>query len=155
MGNRREYTTKWWAELKADPVKLEAHYEKQNQWRRQNPKAVKDSYKKAKLNRPELWLLKQAKKRAKDKGLEFSLVLEDIVIPTHCPIMGEPLQYIPDGYSDYSPSLDRVDSSKGYTKDNIQVISSIANRMKWNATREQLITFCKGVLAREEGSAAC
>lgn len=65
--------------------------------------------------------------------------------------MGEKLQYIPGGYSDYSPSIDRIDSTKGYTKDNIQIISSIANRMKWNATKEQLITFAKGILSLEIG----
>lgn len=78
------------------------------------------------------------------------------MIPETCPIMGEPLKWIPNGFSPYSPSVDRIDSSKGYIKGNIQVISSIANRMKWNATREQLLTFCQGVLAREkESQAAC
>lgn len=102
-----------------------------------------------------MWLLKQAKKRAKDKGLEFSLTLEDIKIPQRCPIMDEILQYIPGGYSDYSPSIDRIDSSRGYTKDNIQIISSIANRMKWNATKEQLLTFCQGILSLEGRSGPC
>jgi hypothetical protein len=37
-----------------------------------------------------------------------------------------------------SPSIDRVDSSKGYTKDNIQVISHRANNLKNNATLEEL-----------------
>lgn len=154
IGNRREYTTKWWAKLKEDPVKLAEHYEKQNKWRRSNPKAVSDSYHKAKLNNQEKWLFKQAKRRAKEKNLEFTITLEDVIIPKICPIMGEPLEYIPNGYHPYSPSIDRIDSSKGYTKDNIQIISSIANRMKWDATREQLITFCKGVLAREKESQA-
>lgn len=148
-------TNTYYAKRKHDAEWLKKYRETNNQWRRENKEAVKASYIRQKLARPEAWLLKQAKKRAKDRNLEFNLTLEDIVIPEVCPIMGEPLQYVPDGYSDYSPSLDRIDSSKGYTKDNIQVISSIANRMKWNATREQLITFCKGVLAREEGSAAC
>ena len=154
MGNSREYTTNWWKELKSDPERLKAHYEKQNKWRRDNPEAVRNSWKKYKHNSPEKWLYKQAKTRAKLKGHEFALELQDIIIPTVCPIMGEKLEWIPYGFNPYSPSIDRVDSSKGYTKDNIQVISSIANRMKWNATREQLITFCKGVLALEKESQA-
>lgn len=98
---------------------------------------------------------KQAKARAKLKGHEFNLEITDIVIPEYCPIMQEKLEWIPYGFHPYSPSIDRIDSSKGYTKDNIQVISSIANRMKWNATREQLITFCKGVLSLEGGMDSC
>jgi hypothetical protein len=100
-------------------------------------------------------LLKQAKTRAKLKGYEFNLVLEDIKIPQRCPIMGEVLEWIPDGFNPYAPSIDRIDSSKGYTKDNIQVISAIANRMKWNATKEQLLTFCQGVLSLEGRAGSC
>lgn len=151
MGNRREYTTKWWADLKADPIRLAEHYAKQNKWRKENPSCGKQSHIKSKLSSPEKWLLRQAKTRAKDKQLEFDLTLEDIVIPERCPIMGEIMQYIPNGYSDYSPSIDRIDSKKGYVKDNIQIISSIANRMKWTATQEQLLTFAKGVLTLEGG----
>ena len=155
MGNSREYTTKWWAELKSDPIKLKEHYEKQNKWRRDNPEAVRNSWIKQKHTQPEKWLWKQAKSRAKLKGHEFDLEISDIVIPEYCPIMNEKLEWIPYGFHPYSPSIDRIDSTKGYTKDNIQVISSIANRMKWNATREQLITFCKGVLSLEGGKDSC
>lgn len=140
--------------MKADPVRLAAHYKKQNKWRKENPECGKKSAIRGKLNHPEKWLLRQARTRAKDKGLEFSLTLEDIKIPQRCPIMDEVLQYVPGEYSDYSPSIDRIDSARGYTPDNIWVISSIANRMKWNATKEQLLTFCKGVLALEKESQA-
>lgn len=141
----------WYERNRHDPEWLKRHQEQGNEWRRNNKEAVKASYKKSKLKHPEKFLLKQAKKRSLDKGLEFSLVLDDIIIPECCPIMGEVLQYIPNGYSDYSPSIDRVDSKKGYVKDNIQIISSIANRMKWTATQEQLLTFARGVLALEGG----
>lgn len=141
--------------MKHDKEWLKAYREQNNKWRREHPEAVKASYIKQKLSKPELWLFKQAKKRAKDKQLEFTLVIEDIKIPQKCPIMHEALQYIPGGYSDYSPSIDRIDSSKGYTKDNIQIISSIANRMKWNATKEQLLTFCQGVLSLEGRDGSC
>lgn len=134
---------------------MRAHYDKQNAYRKANKHVSYESYHRSKINNPEKWLLKQARKRAADKNLAFDLTLEDIVIPQRCPIMDVPLQYIPHQYSDYSPSIDRKDSSKGYTKNNIWIISTIANRMKWNATKEQLLTFCRGVLSLEGRDALC
>lgn len=145
----------WWQEIKADPVKLAEHYRKQKEWKDANKERVRASWKKSKQQAPEKWLLKQAKTRAKLKGHEFNLVLEDIKIPQRCPIMDKVLEWIPDGFNPYAPSIDRIDSSKGYTKDNIQIISAIANRMKWNATKEQLLTFCQGVLSLEGRSGSC
>ena len=52
-------------------------------------------------------------------------------------------------------SLDRIDSSKGYTPENIQVISRIANVMKNNATEQELISFAKGVLAAHSKEDGC
>lgn len=37
-----------------------------------------------------------------------------------------------------SPSLDRLDSSKGYVKGNVRVISKRANQLKNNATVEEM-----------------
>lgn len=51
----------------------------------------------------------------------------------------------------WTPSIDRIDATKGYTKDNIQVISKQANAMKWDSTKEELVEFAKGVLALEGG----
>lgn len=96
---------------------------------------------------------KQAKHRAKfDYGvMEFSIEVSDIVIPEKCPYLDVP--FIPlDKELGYS--LDRIDSSRGYTKDNIQVISYKANRMKSNATEQELISFAKGVLAVHQGGNA-
>lgn len=104
-------------------------------------------YYKHKKENPEKYIYKQAKHRAKVnyKDMEFTIKVSDIVIPKQCPYLGVELSFFKEG--NQAPSLDRIDSSKGYTKDNIQVISRLANTMKNNATKEQLIAFAKGVIA--------
>lgn len=94
---------------------------------------------------PESRMCTIAKKRAKKKNQEYNLCPADLFIPMICPYLGIRLTNIR-GRHQSNVSLDRIDSSKGYTKDNVQVISYLANTMKQNATREQLIAFAKGVL---------
>lgn len=99
---------------------------------------------------PIKFLLWAAKKRAEDRNLPFNLEEKDIVIPTICPYLGIPLTSTTKrGESrDFVATLDRVDNTKGYTKDNIEVISWKANTMKNNATTEELVAFSKEVLRR-------
>lgn len=82
-------------------------------------------------------MLSGAKQRAKAKGLAFDLTIEDIIIPVYCPILGMPL-YTSELDSDCSPSIDRIDNSGGYTKDNIQIISTRANRIKSDSSIDEL-----------------
>lgn len=86
-------------------------------------------------------ILCSLKKRAKQKGFEFNLTLEDIPqIPEFCPVLGIPI-IINKGEcspSDNSPSVDRIDSTKGYIKGNIRIISNRANRIKSDATVDEL-----------------
>ena len=99
---------------------------------------------------PEWNIWYRAKERAKLKGQEFKLELSDIVIPDKCPYLGIDLTTY--AYRKGAPrlsstaSIDRIDSTKGYTKDNIRIISLLANTMKNNATQEQLVTFATNVL---------
>lgn len=84
-------------------------------------------------------MLAGAKCRAKRDGIEFNLIKSDVVIPTHCPILGIPIKRnIGSGFHNDSPSLDRIHNTKGYTKDNIRVISNRANLLKCDATLEEL-----------------
>jgi len=85
------------------------------------------------------------KRRAKQKKLEFDLEVEDI-LGTTCPIFGVELKRgSKQGPSDFAPSVDRIDNSKGYVKGNVQVLSNLANKMKANATPEQLLQFAEWV----------
>lgn len=89
----------------------------------------------------------RAKENSKRGGYEFNLEKSDIVTPIHCPYLGIELSYNKkDGKLDNYCSIDRIDSTKGYVKGNVQVISHLANTMKSSATTEELITFSKNVL---------
>lgn len=89
-------------------------------------------------------LLNASKQRAALKNREHTITLEDIkeLYPTDgkCPVFGFDLEFNSGGFRETSPSIDRIDSSKGYTKDNIQIISWKANRIKSYATVEELET---------------
>lgn len=85
------------------------------------------------------------------KDLEHDIRLSDIPLPTHCKYLGYEITYetraIRGEYRPRTnPSIDRIDSTKGYVVGNIQVISDLANRMKQDATVEELIAFAQGVL---------
>jgi len=83
-------------------------------------------------------LLTSVKQRSKRKNINFTICVEDIVIPEYCPILGIPIKHNTTGLQPDSPSIDRIDNSKGYTKDNIRVISNRANILKKDITIEEL-----------------
>ena len=95
-------------------------------------------------------MFRNAKARAIKKGVDFSITKDDIVIPYFCPYLGVKLYAgtYADRKSGKSPTLDRIDPNKGYTKDNIEVISDLANRMKQNADTETLVTFANSVIKK-------
>lgn len=85
-------------------------------------------------------MLANAKARAAKAGVPFALTRADIVIPTHCPVLGIELvrRIGRKGGADSSPSLDRVIPSLGYVPGNVVVVSRRANRIKTDATTEEL-----------------
>lgn len=77
-----------------------------------------------------------ARKRALARGLPFTITPDDIDIPEVCPVLG--LALSAEGPRDHRPSLDRIVPARGYTPENIRVISFRANRIKSDATPEEL-----------------
>ena len=90
-------------------------------------------------------LLANLKQRAKKKNLPFDLEVSDIEGVVECPVFGFELKRNENKSLNNSFSVDRKDSTKGYTKDNIQILSQLANTMKSSASREELIMFAKWV----------
>ena len=88
---------------------------------------------------PEYWMFHSAKRRAKDQGIPFTITLDDIAIPSHCPLLGIPLFVGKRTCCDNSPTLDKLVPSLGYIKGNVIVISDKANRIKSNATLDEIM----------------
>lgn len=87
------------------------------------------------------------KSRAKASGIEHTIKYTDIKLVDTCPVLGITLNYSNNKLLDDSPSLDRMDNSRGYVKDNIRVISFKANRIKCDASVqdiEAVLAYMKG-----------
>lgn len=85
-------------------------------------------------------MLKNARIRARQAEVPFTIAVEDIVIPTNCPILGIPIFQAKGkrGGGENSPSLDRIVPERGYVPGNIIVISNRANRLKSDASIDEL-----------------
>ena len=91
-----------------------------------------------KKTNPEIALFESTQYRARKRGIPHNLKLSDVVIPEKCPVLGIPLFPGKKFQCDNSPSVDRIDNSKGYTKENIVIVSWRVNNIKSNATVEEL-----------------
>jgi len=90
-----------------------------------------------KQQNPQKYLFESALYRAKARSIPFSIDLEDVKIPTHCPVLGIPLSFF--GHKNNIPTLDKVHPMLGYVKGNVCVISFRANRIKTDATLDELL----------------
>ena len=85
-----------------------------------------------------------ARDRAKEKSLPFDLDVQYVrsLVTSHCPVLQVELDwslYQNNGKIPFNrPTLDRIDPSKGYVKGNVWIISSKANRIKSDASHEEL-----------------
>ena len=90
-----------------------------------------------KLNNPKrYWAgtsVKSARRRAKIKGIPFNLTIEYLldIVTDRCPVFNTEFKFRGNKVArDESPSLDRIDPTKGYVEGNVVVISSKANNIK-------------------------
>lgn len=106
-----------------------------------NPSLKLQKNLKWKEENPHKFLYNSCKQRAKKLGIPFEVSPEEIIVPEVCPVLKQPLVFA----TRHSPSVDRIDNSKGYVKGNIVVISQLANKMKNCATEEELRLFCENI----------
>lgn len=97
-------------------------------------------------------MLSNSKARAKSKGREFNLDKQFLLDlrdkqDNKCALSGIELDWdhtksgkrkCPNNRA----SIDRIDSSRGYTRDNVQLLADIVNRIKSNYSQEDFIDMC-------------
>lgn len=108
-----------------------------NEWRRSRPEYNRMAAARWRASNPEKNIVAIARQRARKENLPFNITVDDISIPEFCPVFGTTMT---------TPSLDQINAGQGYVKGNVCVISMEANRLKSDATIEQLeqiITYMK------------
>lgn len=129
---KREWDRANAARIRADPEALRAS------------RAAAAAYmRSARRARPKLQMLIRAKVRAREKGVLFDLSADDFEIPKRCPVFGTVLCVADGTPNGCSPELDRIDVRKGYVPGNVMVISRKANKMKQDATLQELRRFAR------------
>jgi hypothetical protein len=74
------------------------------------------------------------------QGIPYDVTVDDLApYPLTCPVLGIPINWMATGSSgNDSPSIDRMVPSLGYVRGNVRIISNRANRMKGDASVEDL-----------------
>lgn len=112
-------------------------------WERRHPKRLRAVY-----SRP-VALYWAAKDRASKQGREFTITreyVERLVAPMVCQATGLGLEWDDELRAPLRPSLDRIDSSLGYTEDNTRVVCWLFNQMKGQFSDEDFEAVARAFL---------
>lgn len=149
-----------WVEANRDHVRQkQKEYREKNKdkikaYREENKEAIKESsrkhYKTAETipHRFVNYLFSSCKRGAKDRNIPFKLTKEDIenlCINSNgkCALSGLPLTS--ERNNPMKASVDRIDSNKGYTKNNVQLVGAMVNTAKNDLTTDMFVLMCRNV----------
>lgn len=96
-----------------------------------------------------------ARNRAESKGWDFDLTpewIEERLIAGLCEATGIPLELkgtATKHFRPWTPSLDRTDCHKGYTKDNVKVVCWMYNQAKGVSDYEDVLRLAKAMVAND------
>jgi len=94
-----------------------------------------------------------ARTRARHKGLDFSVELSTVisgVLTGECAITGIPFDFSRQSRhsNSFSPSIDRIDSKKGYIEGNVQIVCWIYNRAKSAGTHDDVLRLAEAIMIK-------
>lgn len=105
------------------------------------------------------YLLYLARERARRRGAQFEIdvewVLHRLVEQNYrCARTNLELQLVcprtNTTYSAFSPSLDRIDSARGYTSDNVELVCYMYNSAKNRYSAEEVVIFAEALVRHQD-----
>ena len=112
--------------------------ESSKRWREKNKELSNANRREWNRRNPKRNMINVCRMYAKRRGIPFDLEQSDFEIPDKCPIFGMPLERGIGSRHDASPSIDRIVPQLGYVRGNVVVISWRANRLKQDATIDEM-----------------
>lgn len=151
--------------LAADPVGYRRHLaERTRRYMAAHPERAKSATKRWHQNNREhlneihrVWrsrnlvhqLYMEAKHRSKARGVEFRIAESDIPpMGEACPLLGTPWPSADDRNGMTTPSLDRIDSRRGYVPGNVWIVGRRANMVKNDGTAAEHEAIAKAMRSR-------
>lgn len=95
------------------------------------------------------------KSGARHRGIAFNITKEEAWAKYEaqagcCALTNWPIDFHIREGTETTASLDRIDSSKGYTLDNVQWVHKDVNRMKQSFSEERLLELCRAVVGHHQ-----
>jgi hypothetical protein len=96
-------------------------------------------------------ILYRAKKNSQKKNREFQITKDDVLElfekqNGRCFYTNREMEWSSGSKSNTAVSIDRIDSSKGYVKDNIALCCVVVNYIKHEMTIEEMIDWCSAIV---------
>jgi hypothetical protein len=95
------------------------------------------------------------KTSAGNRGIQWNLTIEDIYQIAYynkfeCQLSGLPLNFATDcSLTEATVSIDRIDSSYGYSKDNVMLVHKHINMMKQNYDLDYFVSLCAQITLKQ------
>src|SRR3990167_6506916 len=146
--NQRIYSRTWYMKNKAESnarscvwreKNIEASKESSRNWYRENKAKARESIKAWRKKNPERVAFMAYKRGAKERGIEFNLTRDEFMSfwQKPCHYTGRPIAKI---------GVDRIDSEKGYSPENVVPCCYEVNIAKMTTGADTFIQMCREVV---------
>jgi hypothetical protein len=117
-------------------------------YRAKYPRKRTEEYKKARQRRPWMMALTNAKHRSTKKSWAFDLTREwcEQNWTGHCAVSGLPFVFGTQTHFPFSPSIDRIDSTKGYTQGNCRFVLFAINSFRGTGTDQDMLHIARAII---------